>query len=101
MTAFDIAYAIKIVKNHKEVWERDHFKETLQEEELLKYDNYQTLEEEEDKVKYSPEIPRFSGGVRVKRTFGSVMWNKDGMIFFMILSKYGRMHTATKIHGSG
>ena len=53
MTALDIAYAITIVKNHKEVWEWDHFKETLQEEELLKYDNYKTIEEEEDKVKYS------------------------------------------------
>ena len=101
ITALDIAYAITIVKNHDKVWERYHFKETLQQEELLRYDNYNTLEEEEDEVKYSQRISRFSGSVTVKKTFGSAMRNKNGMTFFIILSKYGRMHMTTKIHGSG
>ena len=64
------------------------------------YDNYKNLEEEEeDRDKYSPKTPRFSGGVRIKRTFGSVMWNKEGMIFFIVKLEYGRMHSATIIHG--
>ena len=92
MTAFDIAYEIMIVKNHEVVWKRNHFKETLQEEELLKYDNYKTLEEEGGKVKYSPKIPRFGGGMRVKRTFGSVMWNKNGMTFFHDTIKIWKHH---------
>ena len=78
----DIAYAITIAKNHKLVWQRDHYKETLGDKERKMYDNYKNLEEQEDRDKYSPKIPRFGGDVRVKKTFGSVMWNKEGMFFY-------------------
>ena len=47
MTVCDLAYAITIVKNYGPVWERDHFKETLKEEEQNKYNNYKDLDEPE------------------------------------------------------
>ena len=74
----DLAYAITIIKNHELVWERDHFKGTLEDDKLNKFDNYKELDYPEEIEKYSPKIPRFSAGIRVKRTFGSVVWNKEG-----------------------
>ena len=44
INALDLAYAITIVKNHKLVWQRDHYKETLGDEERKMYDNYNNLE---------------------------------------------------------
>ena len=44
ITALDISYAITIAKNRKLVWQCDHFKETLEDEERKKYDNYKSLE---------------------------------------------------------
>ena len=46
------------------------------------YANYKELEGLEERDKYAPKIPRFSAGVGVKRTFGSVVWNKEGMMFY-------------------
>lgn len=81
-TACDLAYAITLIKNHEPTWERDHLKMTLEEDELEKYDNYQDLENTEELNKYSPRTPRFSAGIGVKRTFGSVMWNEEGVSFY-------------------
>ena len=65
------------------------------------YDNYKNLEEQEDRDKYSPKIPRFSGGVMVKRTFGSAMWNKEGIFVSMIQLRYGRRQLVMIIHKIG
>ena len=101
ITALDIAYAVTIIKNQELVWEQDRYKDTLGDEKQEMHDNYKNLEELEDRDKYFPKIPRFSGGVRVKRTFGSVMWNKKGMIFPMIQLKYGRRQSAMIVVGIG
>ena len=87
ITLYDLAYAITIIKNHESVWEQDHFKETLEEDEQNKYDNYKELDRPEERKKYSPKIPRFSAGIGVQRTFGSVIWNKDWMIFYESTNK--------------
>ena len=81
-TESDVAYAITLIKNHERVWELDHLKSTLSEDELEMYDNYKDLEDPEEIEKYSPKMPRFSAGTGVKRTFGSVMWNKEGVTFY-------------------
>ena len=81
-TACDLAYAITLIKNHEPVWERDHLKMSLQEDELEKYDNYRDLEDTGELKTYSPKTPRFSAGIGVKRTFGSVMWNEEGVSFY-------------------
>ena len=77
-TECDLSYAITLIKNHEPVWEQDHFKEMLKDDELNKYDNYKELEDPEEIEKYSPEMQRFSAGIGVKRIFGSVVWNKEG-----------------------
>ena len=86
-TECDLAYAITLIKNHEPVWERDHFKATLNDEELEMYNNYKDLEDPEEIEKYSPKMPRFSAGTGVKRTFGSVMWNKEGVTFYESANK--------------
>ena len=58
----DVAYAITLIKNHERVWELDHLKATLSDDELEMYDNYKDLEDPEEIEKYSPKIPRFSAG---------------------------------------
>ena len=62
-TVCDLAYTITIIKNHEPVWEWDHFKETLEDDELNKYDNYKELEDPEEIEKYSPKIPRLVRGL--------------------------------------
>ena len=64
-------------------------KSTLSENELEMYANYKDLEYPEEFEKYSPKMPRFSAGTGVKRTFGSVMWNKEGVTFYEKPTKYG------------
>ena len=79
ITVCDLAYAITIIKNHKPVWEWDCFKETLKEDKQNRYNDYKELNEPEEREKYSPKIPKFIAGIGVKKTFGSVMVNKEGM----------------------
>ena len=74
-TECDVAYAITLIKNHEQVWNLDHLKSTLSEDELEIYANYKDLEDPEEFEKYSHKMPRFSAGTGVKRTFGSVMWH--------------------------
>ena len=83
----DLADAITLIKNHGPVWERDHFKETLEDDKLNKYDNCKELEDHEEIEKYSPEMQRFSAGIGVKRIFGSVVWNKEGVTFYESTNK--------------
>ena len=58
LTTLDIAYTITIVKNHKQVWQRDHFKETFEDEERKNYENYRSLEEE-NRVNRTPGMDAY------------------------------------------
>ena len=73
ITVDDLAYVITITKNHEPVWEQDHFKETLEEDEQNKYHNYKELDEPEEREKYPPKIPRFSARIGVEKTFDIVV----------------------------
>ena len=82
ITVCDLTYAITIIKNHKPVWEIDHLKEALGEIDQDRFNNYKEIEEPEERDKYAPKITRFSARIGAKRTFGSVIWNKEGMTFY-------------------
>ena len=95
----DLAYTITIIKNHEPVWERDHLKETLGDIEHDKYDTYKELKEQKKREKYAPKLPRFSE-IGVKRTFSSMVWNNEGMIYTRIIIRHGRLCSRMIISGS-
>ena len=82
MTVSNIAYCITVIKNHEEVWEQSYQLTQLDNEEKVIFLDYQELEDPDEIKKYAPKFTRFSTGDGVKRTFGRVMWNKEGIAFY-------------------
>ncbi len=81
MTINDVAYCISLVRNSGAVWSHDHAMCYATPEEQDKYVNWATLVSEDDRDKYKPPTPLFSGGKGIKRTFCGVMWNNEGLKF--------------------
>ena len=71
MSVDDVAYCIFVLVNHEDKWEREILRKASEPSEQAKYENYMTIEDDEERTKYAPKSSRFSGGAGVKRKFGS------------------------------
>ncbi len=83
MTVDDLVHCITMVKNHENSWERgimiSRLNDPIEEE---KYENYQDIDDPQEREKYSPIAPMFSAGRGIKRQFGAVMWDDEGKAFY-------------------
>ena len=79
MTLNEFVKMITIVANHEDVWNQEEWIARLEdEEEKEKYEYYKEIDDESERLKYTPKKSKFTVGRGGKRKFGVSLWNQEG-----------------------